>query len=57
MKTESWIDKHSVNCYFCNELVDERDCIPADNYNNFDGGDICPKCQKIHEPKYFYPDE
>jgi len=39
-----WIDKHSVNCYFCNELVDERDCCPADLYNDDDGGEICLKC-------------
>lgn len=40
-----WIDKHSVDCYFCGELADERDCIPADEYNGNDGGDICPACQ------------
>jgi len=39
-----WISKHSVNCYFCSELVDERDCMPADPYNENDGGDICPDC-------------
>lgn len=38
----SWVDKHSVNCCVCNELVDERDCIP----NAEEGGDICPNCQK-----------
>lgn len=41
---EAWIDRHSVNCYFCGELVDERDCSPANAYNNNDGGSICPKC-------------
>jgi hypothetical protein len=41
---DEWIDKHSVNCYFCGKLVDERDCVPADPYNNNDGGDICPEC-------------
>ena len=45
----NWIDKHSINCYFCGELADERECLPADDYNNGDGGDICPKCQKTHE--------
>lgn len=40
----AWVDSHSVNCYFCNDLVDERKCIPADPYNGNDGGDICPKC-------------
>ncbi len=40
----SAIERHSVNCYFCGKLVDERDCIPADEFNNNDGGDICPKC-------------
>lgn len=42
----NWIDKHSVNCYFCGELVDERDCMPADEWNRNDGGSICSKCQR-----------
>ena len=45
----NWIDKHSVNCYFCGNLVDERECQPADDYNNNDGGDICPECLKAKE--------
>jgi len=40
------LDKHGVNCYFCNALVDERECMPADDWNCDDGGDICPACQK-----------
>ena len=40
----NWLDRHSVNCYFCNKLVDERECIPADSFNNNDGGDICRDC-------------
>jgi len=43
-ETEVWVDRHSVNCYFCGILVDERDCKNADNYNNDDGGSICRKC-------------
>ena len=43
---------HSVNCYFCNELVDERDCTPADDYNNNDGGDICEPCQDKRKAKH-----
>jgi hypothetical protein len=35
---------HSVNCYFCGDLVDERDCTPADDFNNGDGGSICEGC-------------
>ena len=42
-------DKHSVGCYFCGRLVDERECIPADEYNENDGGSICPECLKIKE--------
>ncbi len=42
----TWIDRHSVNCYFCGELIDERDCQPADEYNNDDGGTICPNCSE-----------
>ena len=36
-----WIDRHSVNCFVCGELVDERDCIPGPEGE----GDICPECQ------------
>ena len=43
------IDRHSVNCYFCGDLVDERNCIPADEYNNNDGGSICPACIEVAE--------
>ncbi len=45
----NWIEKHSVNCYFCNELVDERDCYPADDFNDNDGGDICLDCLRKKE--------
>ena len=38
-----WIDSHSVNCFICHKLIDERDCIP--NPNNDEGGEICPDCQ------------
>lgn len=43
------IDKHSVNCYFCSALVDERECLPGDNYNINDGGHICPDCQQHYK--------
>ena len=48
-KCPSQVDKHSVNCYFCAELVDERECVDADEYNDGDGGTICPKCQSQKE--------
>lgn len=38
--------EHSINCYFCSALVDERECMPADPYNGNDGGEVCPKCMK-----------
>lgn len=38
------IDAHSVNCYFCAELLDERDSQAADAYNGGDGGSICANC-------------
>ena len=41
---DSAIDRHSVNRYFCGKLVDERDCINADEYNENDGGSICSEC-------------
>jgi hypothetical protein len=44
---EQEIDKHSVNCYFCGELVDERDCVPADEFNDNDGGDCCRCCAAL----------
>lgn len=46
----NWIDRHSVNCYFCGKLVDERDCLPADDFNDDDGGSICPACYQ--NPRY-----
>ena len=36
--------EHSVNCYFCGVLFDERDSCAADEFNNNDGGSICPNC-------------
>lgn len=49
----NWIDKHSVNCYFCSGLVDERECMPADEYNDNDGGSICPDClAKLYNDHY-----
>ena len=44
--TDVDIDKHSVNCYFCGELVDERECTPADDLNEKDGGSCCQKCRE-----------
>ena len=38
-----WVDKHSVNCFMCGELVDERECLSGMGNE----GDICPKCQPI----------
>ena len=40
----NWIDRHSVGCYFCGVLFDERKGQNADDFNNNDGGSICPKC-------------
>jgi hypothetical protein len=37
---------HSVNCYYCGTLFDEREGVHADPYNNNDGGEICPQCQE-----------
>jgi hypothetical protein len=45
-REDRWIDRHSVDCYYCGALVDERDCIAADDFNGNDGGEICPQCQK-----------
>lgn len=41
-----WIDSHSVNCYYCENLTDERECVPADPYNGNDGGSVCQPCIK-----------
>lgn len=41
---DAWIDRHSVNCYYCGDLADERECEPADEYNGNDGGSVCPNC-------------
>lgn len=39
--TLDWVDRHSVNCIKCHELVDERECVPGPGGE----GDICVKCQ------------
>jgi hypothetical protein len=44
IETENPVADRSVNCYFCNELAYESDCISADDYNNYEGGCICPRC-------------
>jgi hypothetical protein len=45
-----WIN-HSVGCYFCGTLFDEREGYNANEYNNNDGGTICPKCFTEREVK------
>ncbi len=37
-----WIEKHSINCFECERLVDERDCLP----NPKGEGAFCPECAK-----------
>jgi len=49
---EQTIEKHSVSCYFCGELVDERECVPADKHNNGDGGDCCALCLARREVSF-----
>jgi len=46
----TWVDRHSVNCIKCSELVDERDCIPGPGGE----GDICRKCQNLRPVKESY---
>lgn len=38
----NWIDRHSVNCYICGKLFDERESYGTTD----DGGDICEDCWK-----------
>jgi hypothetical protein len=38
------VEKHSINCYFCSRLANERKYTPADEWNDNDGGGICPEC-------------
>lgn len=40
---DEWIDRHSVNCYDCGSIVDERDCVDGDEYTK-DGGSLCQQC-------------
>ena len=42
-----WIERHSVGCYFCGALGDERMWQRADPFNNDDGGHICDKCLEL----------
>ena len=37
---ERTIDRHSVNCFACGKLVDERECTPGVGFE----GDICSEC-------------
>lgn len=48
---EQAIMKHSVNCYFCGALADERECLPADDFNDGDGGTICGYCEQNYKFK------
>ena len=41
-----WIEKHSVNCYHCDILFDERDSCGTTT----DGGDVCPDCANKNPP-------
>lgn len=44
-EADRWIDSHSVNCFECGELVDERDCTTG-----IDGeGNYCPSCLDMLE--------
>ena len=38
---------HTINCYECGNLADERDCVPntKEHNGNDGGGEICPNCQ------------
>lgn len=39
---EKWLkDRHSVGCYYCGRLFDERDSIGE---TPSDGGEVCPDC-------------
>lgn len=48
----NWIERHSVNCYFCHTLIDERDGYPADEFNGNDGGTACPQCLKARQDAF-----
>ena len=41
----------SVNCYFCSGLYYGSECLPADAYNDNDGGSICPCCVDEKSPQ------
>ena len=42
MAGKDWIDSHSVNCFLCHRLFDEREGMKLSPE-----GEICPKCQKL----------
>ena len=50
----SWLVKNSVICRFCGELTDERKCMPADEFSNYDGGSICLECLNSKGPAHIY---
>lgn len=34
----------TVDCYFCEKEIPAKGAVPADRYNQDDGGFICPDC-------------
>lgn len=42
----TWVERHSINCYRCGKLADERVCVPntGEYGGNDDGGELCPTC-------------
>ena len=41
----------TCSCYFCEALIADRDAMPADPYNDNDGGSICADCLEIREKR------
>lgn len=39
---DRWIDRHSVNCYYCGRLFDERESV---GHGPDGGGEVCVDCQ------------
>lgn len=40
-------DRTTVTCYFCAKEFPDSECIPADEFNGNDGGEICESCVKV----------
>ena len=47
--TITWSTPNTSTYYFCGWDFDDRETVPADPYNDNDGGSICAGCRTAKE--------